>query len=64
MAVRGTFGSGDDEYHYKIDQLRLQGSDHFYTRGISWDKVNSADLDFIRVQVTRPSDGFEQFVTM
>lgn len=42
----------------------MLGSDHDYVRGASWDKLDSEDLDFARISVTKEGGtGDAQIVT-
>lgn len=42
----------------------MLGSDHDYVRGASWDKLDSFDLDFARISVTKEGGtGDAQIVT-
>lgn len=63
MPVRGSFTSDGDEYHYNVESYRVLGNDHDYVRGISEGRLDSDELDFCRVHVTR-DDGFDQYVTL
>jgi hypothetical protein len=65
VAIRGSWESDSgDEYRYEVVQYRMLGNDHIYERGASWDKLDSDDLDFARISVTREGgSGEAQIVT-
>lgn len=64
MAIRGSWDSEDDTYNYEVVQYKMVDSDHHYTRGASWDKFDSDDLDWARISVTREGGtGESQIVT-
>ena len=64
MAIKGSWDSGDDTYNYEVVQYKMVDSDHHYTRGASWDKFDSDDLDWARISVTKEGGtGEAQIVT-
>ena len=65
MPVRGSFTSGDDEYNYNVGSFRELGNDHDYVRGITEDRLNSDELDFARIEITKEGDSdYSQWITL
>lgn len=55
MAVRGRFSTDSgDEYQYNVVQYRMTDSDRTYVRGATPEKLDSAELDWVRLYISDP----------
>lgn len=64
MAIRGTFtNDAGDDFNYEVVQYKMRGPRIYKARSANFAKLDSRDIDWARIQVTRKDDSREGLYT-